>query len=101
MLLESGHICFLKSQGMNYELIALTYLYKANFTVLSFNPVPTIYQCTLLFKFRMIILPKRLNDILENQANDNQSEEDERNQMNTIQTQENPTPLVVDEPGER
>ena len=49
----------------------------------------------------MIILPKRLNDILENQANDNQSEEDERNQMNTIQTQENPTPLVVDEPGER
>ena len=30
MLLESGHICFLKSQGMNYELIALTYLYKAS-----------------------------------------------------------------------
>ena len=99
MLLESGHICFLKSQGINYELIALTYLY--NYSVITFNQVPIIYQCTLLFKFRMIILPKRLNDILENQANDNQSEEDERNQMNTIQTQENPTPLVVDEPGER
>ena len=49
----------------------------------------------------MILLPRKLNDILENQENDHQSKQDKMNQMHTIHGQENPIPLLVDNPEDK